>query len=70
MIDSASLPEGSLCQHVKEHRQLSFDDAKLRQYRNKNPLYRAYNRGYIGDAPSDYQTVISIFKYLVYSLRT
>ena len=68
MIDSASLPEGSLCQHVKEHRQLSFDDAKLRQYRNKNPLYRAYNRGYIGDAEPDYQAVTSILKYHVYFL--
>ena len=32
----------------------TFDDAKVRRIKNRKPLYRTYNRGYIGDAMPDY----------------
>ena len=61
-----------VCQHVKEHRQSSFDDAKLQRYENNNPLYRGYNRPYIGERSTDNQRVTLVIKnqvYLLISLR-
>ena len=46
-----------VCQHVKEHRQSSFDDAKLRRIKKRKALYRGYSRPYIGVRCADYQRV-------------
>ena len=46
------------------------DDAKLQTHKNKKPLYRAYNRGYIGENYTVYQRVTLILENLVYLFRT
>ena len=44
------------------------DDAKLQRYENNNPLYRGYNRPYIGERDADNQRVTSVLKNQVYLL--
>lgn len=36
--------------------------AKVQLLKQKKPLYRGYNRGYIGDTYIDYQAVLLIFE--------
>ena len=43
-----------------------FPVAKIEGIKQKKPLYRGYNRGYIGAIVADCQMVTSIAKYLVY----
>ena len=70
MIGSPSFGVWFCSNKSKSTVESTFDDAKVRRIKNRKPLYRTYNRGYIGDAMPDYQTVISIRKCLVNFYRT
>ena len=51
---------------VYRARRLLISGAKVGRIANKKPLYRGYNRGYIGAIFVENQRVISISEYLIY----
>ena len=68
--DVFARPSALVCNNKKRAPSINFDSAKVRRKTHKNPLYRAYNRDYIGEREIDFQRVTLFHEYLVYFLRT